>query len=234
MTFGNAPAEHIYTNQTSPYFRAPHLSVSIAARFMPGRQVITTDEATAIGVHPDYYKDCADGVLLTTRGGLRYDRTFLEGFLRPGVGLENWVSRDNYPALNVVQTGPAEMSFYVNRHYGQKSAYLARYSLRLDGFSSLSAPYQGGEMVTKPFRFAGRQLELNYATSAAGWVRAELQSAAGAALPGFRLEESRELIGDRIARTVSWPGDLSSLAGQPMRLRLRMKDASVFSLRFGA
>jgi hypothetical protein len=234
MTFGDAPAEHIYTNQTSPYFRAPHLSVSIAARFMPGRQVITAEEAASIGVHPAYYKDCADGILMTTRGGSRYDRTFLEGFLRPGVGLENWVSRDNYPALNVVQTAPAEMSFYVNRHYGQNSSYLARYSLRLDGFSSLNAPYRGGEMVTRPFRFTGRQLELNYATSAAGWVRAELQSAAGATLPGFRLDDCPELIGDRIARAVPWPGDLVKLAGQAVRLRLRMKDASVFSLRFGA
>ncbi len=233
MDFGHAPPEHIYTNQTSPYFRAPHLSVSIAARFMPGRPVISAEEAAQIGVHPQYFKDCADGVLITTRGGTRYDRTFLEGFLRPGVGIEHWVSRDNYPALNVVQTGPAEMSFYVNRRYGQPTAYLARYSLRLDGFSSLFAPYQAGEMVTKPFRFTGRHLELNYATSAAGFVRAELQTAAGAALPGFGLEDCRELIGDRIARPVTFAGgDLASIAHQPVRLRLRLKDAEVFSLRF--
>ncbi len=233
MSFGDAPPEHIYTNQTSPYFRAPHLSVSIAARFMPGRQVISAEEAAQIGVHPQYFKDCADGVLLTTRGGLRYDRTFLEGFLRPGVGIEHWVSRDNYPALNVVQTGAAEMSFYVNRRYGQSRAYLARYSLRLDGFSSLHAAYSGGEMVTKPFRFSGRHLELNYATSAAGFVRAEVQSAAGVPLPGFRLEDSRELIGDRIARQVTFVGgDLSAIT-EPVRLRLRLKDAEVFAFRFG-
>ncbi len=233
MNFGDAPPEHIYTNQTSPYFRAPHLSVSIAARFMPGRQVISAEEAAAIGVHPQYFKDCADGILMTTRGGLRYDRTFLEGFLRPGVGVEHWVSRDNYPGLNVVPTSASEMSFYVNRRYGQKAAYLARYSLRLDGFSSLSAPYKGGEMVTKPFRFTGRQLELNYATSAAGFVQAELQSPSGVALPGFGLQECSELIGDRISRTVSWKGgELSSLLGQTVRLRLQLKDADVFSLRF--
>lgn len=232
MSFGDAPPEHIYTNQTSAYFRAPHLSVSIAARFMPGRQVITAEEAAQIGVHPQYFKDCADGVLLTTRGGLRYDRTFLEGFLRPGVGIEHWVSRDNYPALNVVQTGAAEMSFYVNRRYGQPSAYLARYSLRLDGFSSLHAPYAGGEMVTKPLRFTGRQLELNYATSAAGFVRAELQTAAGEPLPGFRLEDCGELIGDRISRQVTFAGGQLNRIVEPVRLRLRLKDAEVFSFRF--
>lgn len=57
MTFGDAPPEHIYTNQTSPYFRAPHIYVSVAARFMPGRQVLTDDEAAAVGVDPRYYRD---------------------------------------------------------------------------------------------------------------------------------------------------------------------------------
>ncbi len=230
MNFGDAPPEHIYTNQTSPYFRAPHLAVSIAARFMPGRQAITAEEAKEIGVHPQYFNDCADGVLLTTRGGLRYDRTFMEGFLRPGVGIEHWVSRDNYPALNVVQSGPSEMSFYVNRRYGQPSAYLARFSLRLDGFASLHAGYQGGEMVTKPFRLVGERLELNYATSAAGYVRAELQTAEGAPVAGCALSDAPELIGDRIARTVAWKGKLP--AGQAVRLQLAMKDADVYSLRF--
>jgi hypothetical protein len=233
MSFGDAPAEHLYTNQTSPYYRAPHIYVAIAARFMPGRQVISEEEALKIGVHPKYFKDCADGVLLTSRGGLRYDRTFMEGFLRPGVGVENWVSRDNYPCLNVVETGPAEMSFYVNRHYGQPSARLTRYTLRVDGFTSLYAPYAGGEMITRPLRFSGRQLELNYATSAAGSIRIELQKPDGTPIPGFTAEDCREIIGDRIDRIVAWKGgtDISALAGQPVRLRFRMKDAEVFSLR---
>ena len=150
-------------------------------------------------------------------------------FLRPGVGLENWVSRDNYPALNVVETGPQEMSFYVNRHYGQPTSHLSRYTLRLDGFAALTAPYRGGEALTKPLRFTGRNLELNYATSAAGFVRVEVLSADGA-----KVAESGELIGDRIVRTVIWKDgkDLQEWQGKPVRLRFRMKDAELFSLRF--
>lgn len=234
MSFGDAPPEHLYTNQTSAYFRAPHIYVSIAARFMPGRRVITNGEAAAIGVHPDYYKDCADAVLLTSRGGYQYDRTFLEGFLRPGVGLENWVSRDNYPALNILQTGPAEMSFYVNRHYGQASAHLSRYKLRLDGLASLHAPYRGAEMTTKVLRFAGHRLELNYSTSAAGSIRVEVQQADGSPVRGFALADCREIIGDRIERDVEWIAghDLASLAGKPVRLRFQLKDADLFAIRF--
>ena len=69
MSFGAAPPEHLYTNQTSPYFRAPHIYVGIAARFMPGRQVLTPAEAEAIHVDPKYFQDCSDAVLLITRGG---------------------------------------------------------------------------------------------------------------------------------------------------------------------
>ncbi|HKB37110.1 MAG TPA: hypothetical protein VKD72_11695, partial [Gemmataceae bacterium] len=165
MEYGDKPIEHLYTNQTSPYFRAPHLYVGVAARFLPGRQVLTAEEAKAIKVDPDYFKDCSDGVLITTRGGDRYERTFMEGFLCPGIGLENWVSRTNYPALNVVPTGAHEMSLYANQNYGQPTSHLRRYTLRLDGFACISAPYSGGELLTKPLTFSGKELVLNFATS---------------------------------------------------------------------
>lgn len=234
MSFGEAPPEHLYTNQTHPYFRAPHLYVATAARFFPGRQVITEEQARAIQVDPSYFKDTSDAVLLTSRGGERYDRTFLEAFVRPGIGLENWVSRTNYPALNVVQTGPTEMSLYVQHNYGQPTAHLRRYSLRLDGFASLQAPYSGGEMVTRPFTFTGKRLWLNFATSAAGGVRVEVQDAEGKPLPGYSLAEARELIGNEIERPAAWKAgeEVAALAGKTVRLRFVMKDADVYSLHF--
>jgi hypothetical protein len=234
MTYGKAPIEHLYTNQTQPYFRAPHLYVGVAARFMPGRQVLTAGQAKAVGVDPRYFKDCSDGVLITTRGGDRYDRTFMEGFLAPGIGAENWVSRTNYPALNVVQTGPNEMSLYANQNYGQPTSHLRRYSLRLDGFSAAVAPYAGGQLVTRPLTFAGKELALNFATSAAGGILAEIQDASGKPLPGFALADAVETIGNETGRAVRWKSgaDVSSLAGKPVRLRFVMKDARLYSFQF--
>ena len=87
-----APIEHLYTNQTHPYFRAPHLYVAIGARFMPGRRVLTDEQAAAIKVNPGYFKDTSDAIFMTTRpveGAAHlgfYDRTFLEGFIRGGIG----------------------------------------------------------------------------------------------------------------------------------------------------
>lgn len=232
---GEAPIDHLYTNQTHPYFRAPHLYVSIAARFMPKRQVLTDEQAAAIDVNPRYFKDTSDAILMTTRPGRDYyDRTFLSSFVRPGIGARNWVSRTNYPSLNVVQTGPAEMSVYLNQDYAQPTAHLRRYSMRLDGFASAQADYAGGELITKPLTFSGKALTLNFATSAAGGIRVEIQDAGGKPIPGFSMEDANEQIGNEIDRVVSWEGgsDVSALAGKPVRLRLAIKDADLYAFRF--
>jgi hypothetical protein len=231
-----APIEHLYTNQTSPYFRAPHLLISTAARFMPNRQVLSDEQARRINVNPRYFKDTSDAVFMTSRGGAVYDRTFLSSLIRPGIGANNWVSRTNYPALNVVQTGPTEMSLYVNQDYAQPTSHLRRYSLRLDGFASARAEHEGGEMSTRLLTFSGNRLELNFATSAAGGIRVEIQDEAGRPIPGFTLAQSVETIGNELDRVVRWKDgeDLGSLAGRPVRIRFVMKDADLYALRFPA
>ncbi len=233
MEFGETPPEHLYTNQTHPYFRAPQIYIGIAARFMPGRQVLSETEAKRLHVNPSYFKDCSDAVLLTSRGGNHYDRRFMEGFIRPKIGLENWVSRSNYPALNVVPTGPAEMSIYVNCHYAQPTAHMRRYSLRLDGFVSVSAGYDGGEFITRPLAFTGDTLEINYATSAAGGIQVELLGMDGTPVPGFESGRCRSIIGNEISRVVRWK-DRPGLADvkQPVRVRFLLADADLYSFRF--
>jgi hypothetical protein len=231
---GEAPIEHLYTNQTHPYFRAPHLYVAIAARFMPGRQVLSDAQARAINVSPKYFKDTSDAIFMTSRGGHFYDRTFLDGFVRPGIGAQNWVSRTNYPALNVVQTSPTEMSVYLNQDYAQPTAHLRRYSLRLDGFASAQASYAGGELITKPLTFQGQELAINFGTSAAGGITVEIQDPAGNPIPGFSLDDAQQQIGNEIRRVVTWKqgSDVSSLAGKPVRLRFVIKDADLYAFQF--
>ncbi len=240
MTYGDTPREQFYVNNTQPYFRAPHLYIAPAARFMEGRQAITEAQAAdlgmkTIGAHV-YYKDCSDGVLLTSRAGSTvYDRTFMETFIRPGLGCGHWTSRTNYPLTGILPAGDTRIQMFVTRHYKQDAWHIERLLLRTDGFASLSAPWAGGEMVTRPFIFKGKELEINYRTGAPGYVRVEIQDAAGAPIPGYTLEDCPEIIGDEIERVVAWKGgtDVSRLAGQPVRLRFVMKDADLFALRFG-
>jgi hypothetical protein len=234
MTFGETPMQHLYTNQTHPYFRAPQIYVAIAARFMPGRQVISDEDAKKLNVNPKYYKDCSDAVFITTRGGSVYDRTFMQGFILPGIGLSNWVSRTNYPALNVVQTSPVEMSVYVNQDYAQPSAHLHRYSMRLDGFASVYGNWDGGELQTKPFIFDGEKLYINFSTSAAGGVRIEITDFDGNAIEGFERENCSEIIGNEIEKEVTWNNNmnLKNISGKPVKLRFLLNDAHVYSFRF--
>lgn len=207
----NLPGEHFYTSQTHPYFRAPHLYIALPARFAE------TDEGN-VGT--------GDIMFLTSRGGAPYERLFKEAFIRPGLDPARWASRGNYTALNVVPTGPDEMSIY------HRSGH--RYVLRTDGFVSVRAPWAGGEMITKPVVFEGRELVLNLSTSIRGGIRVELQTADGQPLPGRALDDCPPILGDSIEHVVSWKGgnDVSEYAGQPVRIRFVLQDADVYSLRF--
>ncbi len=234
MQYGDTPREHLYTNQTRPYFRAPHLYVATAARFVPGRRVVTDEEMARLGGIGQYAGDCSDAVLLTTRGGNAYDRTYMDAFIRPGLGLNNWTSRTNYPAHGIVQTGPTEMSIYVQRNYGQDDHHLQRVVMRLDGLASVNASYGGGTMITKLLTFSGKRLVLNFGTSAAGGIRVELQDDSGTPLPGYTANDCDEMVGDRVEYTVTWKGDsdVGELASKPVRLKFMLKDADVFSMQF--
>ena len=234
MSYGDTPREHLYTNQTAPYFRAPHIYIATAARFMPGRRVVSEDEASNIGGEAKYSGDCSDTVLMSTRGGNAYARTFMEAFVRPGLGLGNWTSRTNYMVRGIVPTGDGELSMYIQRNYGQPSHHLQRLTLRTDGFVSVHAPYAGGEMLTKPIAFEGSELTLNFAMSAAGSLRVGILEASGGPIEGFSVDDCDELVGDFVQRKVTWNGngDVSALAGKPVRLRFAMKDADLFALQF--
>lgn len=234
MDFGDTPREHLYTNGTAPYFRAPHIYVALAKRFFPDKAALVDETARELVALERHRNSSSDSVFMSTRGGNRYDRTFMEAFIRPGESPADWVSRDNIPALGVVRGSARDMYLYRLSHYAQSTARLDRYSLRLDGFSSLHAPYEGGELLSKPFSFTGSALEINYQSSAAGALRFELQDIDGNPIPGFSAAECRPIFGDEIERVVAWQqgSDVSSLSGQALRLRVLMSDADLYSFRF--
>lgn len=239
MEFSSDPPneqEQLYTNQTQPYYRASHIYIAMPARFMGGRAALTAEQLASLGVEPGSWlgEDTSDTILISSRGGLTYDRTFTDAFIRPGADMGNWVSRCNYCALGIVETGGAEMSVYVQRHHGQESHFLERMTLRLDGFASVSAGHDTGEMRTRSLTFSGDALEINYATSAAGWVRVELQDLRGNPIDGFALGQCREIFGNQVRRIVEWSSgrSLGQLAGKPVRLRFELKEADVYSIRF--
>jgi hypothetical protein len=215
----NFAGEHLYTNQTTPYFRAPHLYIALPTRYTAGR--VGSEKAISM-------LGSTDIMLMTTKAGsIQYDRVFNEAFLRPGLDPQRWSNRANYLALNIHPTGPAEMSLW----HGLSGD---RYTLRTDGFASVHAGGRPGAFTTQAFTFTGNQLMLNVSTAAAGSVRVEVQDAEGTPVPGFTLADSLPVVGDRIEHVVQWQGmpSLDPLQGKPIHLRLVMQEADVYAFQF--
>jgi hypothetical protein len=210
----NQPGEHLYTTMTHPYVRAPHIYIALPTRFVPGR-----------GSAPGYEQkdvNATDIMFMSKRAGsAEFDRTFMQGFIRPGIDPKQWINRANYVALNVVPTSPTELSIY--HRSGD------RYVLRTDGFASAHSGAKSGQLVTKLLTFAGAQLQLNLSTSAVGSVQIEMLDANGVVLA-----TSHEQFGDEIGRTVTWRdrADVAEFAGKPVRLRFTLTDADLYSFRF--
>ena len=215
--YQNEPGEHLYTNQTHPYFRAPQIYIALPTRYIAGR---VGDAATG-----DAMLGSTDILFMSTRAGSEsFTRLFKQAYIRPGLDPDRWENRANYVALNVVQTGEQELSIY------HRSGH--RYALRLDGFVSARAGYEPGALITKPITFSGNSLELNFSTSAAGSLQVELLDETGNAIPGFSLSDSPLLVGDAIDRRIEWKTDLSTLQGKAIQLRFVMKECDLYAYRF--
>ncbi len=223
LDFGNRPVEHLYWNTAIPYFRAPHIYLGF-----PMRLIEYEDPATGKTT------DRTDCVLLVSRDGYHFGRHWTEAFVRPGLDPHNWQPHTNMMSYAIVPSGENEISLYLTNRAGGSPPHLQRLVLRTDGFASLNAPYEGGECLTKLLVFSGDRLVLNASTSAAGEVRVEILSPQGKPLEGYRLEDCRPFVGDTISHVVQWKrgDDLSDLAGMPVRLRIVMRDADLYSFRF--
>jgi hypothetical protein len=105
---------------------------------------------------------------------------------------------------------------------------------RVDGFVSADAGPTGGNFVTPPLTFAGNILKLNVAVHAGGSVRVALLDAHGVPLKGYSLEDCLPMTADNVDLLVHWKNgaDVSSCAGQPTKMYIEMKDASLYAFRF--
>lgn len=227
LNFGNTQAEHLYTNAIVPYFRSPSIYIGFPMRFVPERKQIGKENRTIDGT--------SDGVFISSRDGLNWDRTFMEAFIRPGISQNNWgqAHGNNMPVWGILNTSDNEMSIYWAENY-VGTPQIRRGTLRIDGFASVNAGYNGGEFLTYPLIAKGNKLIINYSTSAIGFIKVELLNREGKIITGFGLDSCPEIFGDEIERVVSWNNktDISEILKEPIRIRFVMKDADLYSIKF--
>ena len=248
LVFPNAPNEHLYTNQITPYDRAPHIFFGFPMRYTDRGWVDSTGKLPhpelrrqRADASPRYGSAVTDGLLMTSRNAITFKR-WGEAILRPGPSRTNsWVYGDNNISWGILNTesdqpaAPPELSIFATEGYWTgKSQNLRRYSIRVDGFVSIQAPLDGGEFVTKPLVFAGDNLVINYSTSGAGGIWVEIQDSNGQPLENYTEADCHEVFGDEIQRKVAWKrrDNVKHLASTPVRLRFVLKDANLFSFRF--
>jgi hypothetical protein len=277
--FAPSLVNQLYTNQISPYYRAPHILLGFPTRYVDYGWTESTRQLPQLDFRKRKIKlggkragtAMTDGMFMSSRDGRNF-QIWQESFRRPGIQRPgSWFYGDNYQNWGLVETAsqfpgaPNELSVYVSEAYKSQfakspdektAAYvgeayglsdgdstqlphvnrLRRYTLRIDGFVSIQAPFSGGELITKPLQFNGSQLEINFSTSAAGGVRIEVQDAKGTPIPGFALDDCHKQFGDQLDRVVSWKqgADVSSLAGKPVRLRFELQDTDLYSFQFNS
>ena len=250
LDYGDSPKTEMYDPAIVTYHRAPQLFVGFPLRYLVSRAAPENTHA---------WSEVSDIMFMTSRDGFHWKR-WPEAAIRPGpqVARTERVLRrgekvprpehyrwgghcNNMVGGGVVETAsdtpgvPNELSIYsIEGYYSGRTSHLRRYTYRLDGFVSVNAPAAGGEFVTRPLTFTGSQLTMNFSTSGAGGIRVEIQDAQGRPLEGFSLDDCPEIYGDRIDRVVTWKeqGDLTPVAGQPVRLRFVMNDADLYAIQF--
>lgn len=217
LAYGDAPHQHLYTNAIQPYFRAPHLFLGFPTRFQPKHQQV-------------------EPVLMLSRDGVNFKR-WDEPLIPITAPEDRDGNRSNYMTSGLLQLPgqDRELSVYATEaYYAGPGSRVRRFTFRTDGFVSLHAGVDGGEMVTHPLRFSGNELVVNYATHDGGRLGVEIQDAAGKVIPGFAEDDCRNMADDSIERKVTWAkgSDLSLLAGRVVRLRFVLQKSDLYSLRF--
>jgi hypothetical protein len=218
LEYTGAPKQHLYTNAIMAYPRAPNILIGFPTRFHPERN------------------SQVEPTLMSSRDGRTFHR-WPEALIPVTAPEDRDGNRSNYMAWGLLKLPSSDKEYSV---YGSEAYYtgpdsrLRRFVYRVDGFVSVQATDAGGQLLTKPLKFTGDKLVINFTTNAGGSLRAQVQDAQGNAADGFALADCAELKGDAIEQTVTWKGSasLGDLAGKPIRLVFELKDADLFSFRF--
>lgn len=106
--------------------------------------------------------------------------------------------------------------------------------LRKDGFASLNAGAEAGEIVTRPLRGVSGALRVN-ADTRSGELRVEVLDEKGRVIPGYGRDDCVPIAADGCDQAVKWRRHMALPEGDaPRRLRFVLRDGALYSFRAAA
>ncbi len=183
--------------------------------------------------------------IITSRDGMSWDLhwVYAELPLVPRGPDGAWDKDMVFPTSEIITRGDRHWIYYGGnneRHScAEKDIWLRRQGgvglahLRLDGFVALQAGQEVGTLITKPFKLEGRQLELNL-DARGGYARVEILDAEANPIRGYSGEAAVTISdsdGLRLKPKWSDAGDLKSLGGRVVRLKIHLQNAKLYAFQ---
>ena len=216
LNYSDGDDWQMYANAITPYERAEGLYVGIPTRY----NVTSTSGSSVTGAY-------TDNMFMVSRDLVNWTRYDVGGYMLAHDGSQKpLIYGDSYPCVGMIETSPGELSLYMKEKASGTSfegrTVLYRYTLRTDGFASMS----DGAVTTLPLTFNGSSLLVNYKAEAGGSLVVKITS-------GGKTYTSAPLTGDEIDGTVVFDGlDLASLAGKTVRVTFELNNAEIYSFKF--
>ncbi len=234
----------LYTNNITRYDRVPGVKIGFPVRYCERPEDNWTDNMKQLPSYenkkfvaedqniPRIVTSQTDAIFIASHDGLMWKR-YADAFFEPGYENEdNWVYGDCYSAYGIVDGGGDSYYMYVpEKHRSMwKPKTLTRYEIKKDRFAASVAEDGEKILVTKPMVFDGKDLHLNFKTTAYGYIYIDVLDEKCNPIS----KQSFEVFGDTIDRKIGFAdgSNFAEFAGKPIRLRFRMCEAKLFSMKF--
>lgn len=231
----------LYSNNIQKYYRAPKYTIGFPNRYNERKKRWTKSFDDLCGLEfrknrfqlsKRYGTVMTDCVFISSLDGKNFEISD-SAFIKSGreERQDGWLYGDCYPVFGLVETknnlyGYNEISMYCFEGLWGFDCKLARYTLRPDGFASYSAKNQELILKTKKLIFDGTDMELNFSTSAMGFVKVIISD-------GKKKLCSGELFGDRLNKKAWFKnGNLKDFSGKEVTIAFILKEADLYSFRF--
>lgn len=214
LTYPDAPHQHLYTNAIRPYPDAPHIRIGFPTRYLPDTEQV-------------------EPVFMSSRDGSTFHR-FDSPVIPQSAPRDRAGNRSNYMTNGLVKLPgrPDEWSVYATEaYYTGPDSRVRRFVYRKDGFVALAGT---GTVLTRPFRYTGNKLMLNYRCGENGAVRVEMRNEAGDGLITLARDDSDRLTGDAVNHCMDWrnPDTVAVGKGRTVRLKFELKNAEIYAFQF--